>query len=65
MEDDPEIVHKVVDVLHQRNEKTCVTKQRHNVNNPEISFPQVGILARKKEDERFIKVAMQLVEVKS
>ena len=43
--------HKVVDVVDRANRKICVTLLRYNVHKPDSSCAQVGLFARKKEDE--------------
>ena len=47
------LAHKVVDVVDRTNRKICVTLLRYNVDNPESSYAQVRIFARKKEGEEF------------
>ena len=47
---------KVVDVVDRANRKICVTLLRYNVDKPESSFAQVGLFAKKKEDEKFQQV---------
>ena len=50
------LAHKVVDVVDRTNRKTCVTLLRYNVDNPESSYAQVRLFARKTEDEKFQQV---------
>ena len=50
------LAHKVVDVVDRTNRKICVTLLRYNVDNPESSYAQVRLFARKKEDEKFQQV---------
>ena len=50
------LAHKVVDVVHRRNRKICVTLLRYNTVKPESSYGQVRLFARKKEDKKFQKV---------
>ena len=51
-----ELAHKVVDVVHRANRKINVTLLRYNVENPESSYAQVRLFARKTEDEKFQQV---------
>ena len=53
MDEQLKLAHKVVDVVDRTNRKTCVTLLRYNVDKPEISYAQVRLFARKKEDEKF------------
>ena len=46
------LAHKLVDVVDRTNRKICVTLLRYNVDNPENSYAQVRLFARKKEDEK-------------
>ena len=48
--------HKVVDVVDRANRKICVTLPRYNVDNPESSYAQIRLFARKLEDEKFQQV---------
>ena len=50
------LAHKVVDLVDRANRKICVTLLRYNVDNPESSYAQVQVFARKKEDEKFQQV---------
>ena len=50
------LAHKVVDVVDRANRKICVTLLRYNVDNPESSYDQARLFARKKEDEKFQQV---------
>ena len=56
MDEQPKLAHKVVDVVDRTHRKICVTLLRYNVDNPESSYAQVRLLARKKEDEKFQQV---------
>ena len=49
------LAHELVDVVDRANRKICVTLLRCNVHKSEISYAQVGLFARKKEDENFQK----------
>ena len=60
MDEQLKLAHKVVDVVDRTNGKICVTLLRYNVDNPESSYAQVRLFARKKEDEKF----QQVVSVK-
>ena len=56
MDEHLKLAHKVVDAVDRTNRKICVTLLRYNVENPESSYAQVRLLARKKEDEKFQQV---------
>ena len=56
MEEQFKLPHKVVDVVDRTNKKICVTPLRYNVDKPEISYAQVRLFARKKEDEKLQQV---------
>ena len=56
MDEQLKLAHKVVDVVDRTNRKICVTLLQYNVDNPEGSYAQVRLFARKKEDERFQQV---------
>ena len=45
--------NKVVNVMDQANRKVSVSLLRYKMDQREISYAQVRILARKKEDEKF------------
>ena len=47
------LAHKVVDVVDRASRNICVTLMRYNGDKVEISYAQVRLLARKKEDEKF------------
>ena len=47
------LAHKVVDVVDRTNRKIFVTLLRYDVDNPESSYAQVRLIARKKEDDKF------------
>ena len=53
MEEQLDVVHKVVDVVDQPNRKVCVTILRYHVDKLECSFPQLLVISRKKEEEKF------------
>ena len=48
--------HMVVFSVDQPNRKIYVTLLRYNVDKPESPLAQVGLFARKKEDEKFQQV---------
>ena len=50
------LAHKVIDVVNRANRKICVTLLQNNVDKPEISYAQVRIIVRKKQDEKFQQV---------
>ena len=56
MDEQLKLAHKVVDVVDRTNRTICVTLLRCNVDNPESSYAQVRLFARKKEDEKFQQV---------
>ena len=56
MDEQLKLAHEVVDVVDRTNRKICVTLLQYNVDNPESSYAQVRLLARKKEDEKIQKV---------
>ena len=47
------LVHKVIDVVVRPNRKICLTVLRYKAKNPEISYAQVFLWGRKKEEENF------------
>ena len=53
MEEQLNLVHKVIDVVDRPNRKICVTLLRHKVDNPETSSAQVRLFRRKKAEENF------------
>ena len=53
MEEQLKLVHKVIDVVDRPNRKICVTLLRYKVDNPETSYAQVRLFARKNEEEKF------------
>ena len=56
MDEQLNLAHKVVDVVDRTNRMICVSLLRYNVDNPESSYAQVRLFARKKEDEKFQQV---------
>ena len=56
MDEQFKLAHKVVDVVDRENRKICVTLLRDNVEQPDRSYVQVRLIARKKEDEKFQQV---------
>ena len=56
MDEQLKLAHKVVEVVDPTNRKICVTLLRYNVDNPESSYAQVRLFARKKKDEKFQQV---------
>ena len=50
MDEQLKLAHKVVDVVDQTYRKICVTLLRYNVDQPESSYAQLRIFAKKKED---------------
>ena len=53
MDEQLELAHKVVDIVDRPNKKIRETLLRCNMDNPESSYPQGQVFARKKGDERF------------
>ena len=60
MEEQPKLVHKVIDVVDRPSRRICVTLLRYKADNPETSCAQVRLFGRKKEEEKF----QQIVYVK-
>ena len=56
MDEQLKLAHKLVNVVDRTNRKIFVTLLRYNVDNPESSYAQVRLFARKKEDEKFQQV---------
>ena len=56
MNEQLKLAHKVVDVVDRAKRKICVTLLRYNVDEPESSYAQVRVFARKKEEEKFQQV---------
>ena len=52
MDEQLKLSHKVVNVVDRASTKICVTLLRYNVDKPDISYAQVQLVARKKEDEK-------------
>ena len=52
MDEQLKLAHKVIDVVDEVNIKICVTLLRYNVEQPESSYPQVRLFAKKKEGEK-------------
>ena len=53
MEEQPKLVHKVIDVTDRPNRRICVTLLRYKVDNPETSYAQVRLFGRKNEEGKF------------
>ena len=53
MEEQLELVHKVIDVVDCPNRRICVTLLRYKADNPETSYALVRLFGRKKEEEKF------------
>ena len=56
MDEQFKLSDKVVEVVDRANKKICLTLVRYNVDNPESSYAQVRLFARKKLDEKFQQV---------
>ena len=52
-EEQPKLVHKVIDVVDRPNRRICVTLLRYKVDNPETFYAQVRLFGRKNEGEKF------------
>ena len=48
MEEQPKLVHKVIDAVVCPNTRICVTPLRYKADNPETSYAQVRLFGRKK-----------------
>ena len=57
MEEQPKLVHKVIDVLDCPNGNSCVTLLRYKADNPETSYTQFRLFGRKMEEEKFQQIA--------
>ena len=53
MDEQLEIVHKVIDVVDCPKGRICVTVLRYKLDNPETSYAQIRLFGRKKEEEKF------------
>ena len=53
MEEQPKIIHKVVEIFDRPHRKTCVTMLRYKVEKPETSHVQVRLFGRRKDEEKF------------
>ena len=53
MEEQLNLVHKVIDVVDRPNRKICVTLLRYKVDKPDTSSAQVRLFGRKTEEEKF------------
>ena len=53
MNEQLKLAHKVGDVVDRANRKHCVTLLWDYMDEPENSYAQVPLCARKKEDEKF------------
>ena len=53
MEEQLKLIHKLNNVVDLPNRKICVTLLRYKMDKPEISYAQVHLLGRKKEEEKF------------
>ena len=53
MEEQLNLVHKVIDVVVYPNRRICMTWVRYKVDNPETSYAQVRLFGRKKEEKNF------------
>ena len=53
MDEQLNLAHNVVDVWDQANRKTCKPLMRYSVNKAEISYAQLHLSSRKKDDKKF------------
>ena len=53
MEEQLNLVHKVIDVVHRPRRRICVALLRYIVDNPQTSYAQVRLSGRKTEEEKF------------
>ena len=53
MEEQLNLVHKVIDVVDRPNRRICVTLLRYKVDNTETSYAQARLFGRKKKKEKF------------
>ena len=56
MEEQLKLTHKFVEVVDWPHRKICVTMLRYNVEKPEISYVQVRLFGRRKDEEKFNQV---------
>ena len=53
MEEQLKLVHKVIDILDRPKRMICVTLLRYKSDNPDTSYAQVRLFARKTGEEKF------------
>ena len=53
MEEQLELVHKVIDSVGCPKRRICVTLLRYRADNPDTSYAQVCLFGRKTEEEKF------------
>ena len=53
MEEQLELLSKLIDIVHRPNKRICVTLLRYKADNPDTSFAQVRLFGRKTEEEKF------------
>ena len=63
MEEQLNLVHKVIDVVDRPNRKICVTQLRYKVDNPETFYAQVRIFGRKMRKKIFNKLCMSTIDL--
>ena len=51
IEEQLKLTHKVVEVVDRSPRRICVTMLRYNVGTPEISYVQVRLFGRRKDEE--------------
>ena len=63
MEEQLNLVHKVIDVVDCPNRSIFVTLLRYEVDNPETSYAQVRLFGRKKMKKNFSKLCMSTIDL--
>ena len=53
MEEELELLSKLIDIVHRPNRRICVTLLRYKADNPDTSYAQVRLFGRKTEEEKF------------
>ena len=53
MEEQLNLVHRVIDIVHRPNRRICVTLLRYKADNTDTSYAPVRLIGRKKEEEKF------------
>ena len=53
MDEQLKLAYKMIDVVDRAHRKICMALLRYNVDRPGNSHGQIGIFAKKKEDDKF------------